>query len=368
MAELKTRIILRNDSTANWEAVKADDASILLKGEVGVEFNPDATSTGAITKFKIGDGVHRWEDLPYYEETFEKDFIFTSQFGKYAPDSTGSVTVSAKGKTMSELLTDAYSTEDTEFNTEGHKISMPSITLTAGSNQGYKAYEVGTSVTPTYSISFNAGSYPYGPATGVTVKDYSVTFNGETLTGASGSFATFNVPDNFSQSVSAYANYNAATASPNSNLGNPVDSKKIGEGKTGTKTGSTLSSYRSIFYGYVTKELADLTSADIRGLTNGGAYTAARNVEIKANGATDVKYFIVAIPSSNTRSGISKVESTAGMTVTVTDQWTKNGKTMKVADARGTVDGEDINAVDYKISYWTSASIDSATVHKVYLA
>lgn len=359
MAELRTRIVLKNDSKANWEAVKADDSSILLKGEVGVEFNPTAESNGAVTKFKIGDGVHTWEELPYYEETFENDFIFTSQFGKYEPDSTGSVTVAAKGKTMSELLIDAYSTEDTEFT-----VTNPYITLTAGSSQGYKSYEVGSTVTPTYSISFNAGTYPYGPATGVTTKAYSATFNGETLTGASGTFAETVVTDGFNQRVSAHATYNAATASPNSNLGNPVDSKKIGEGQTETKYGSYLTSYRSIFYGYVTKELADLTSADIRGLTNGGAYTAARNFDIKANGATDVKYFVVAIPKDNTRGGVNKVESTAGMTVTVTDQWTKNGKTMNVADARGGENG----LKEYYISYWTSASIDAATVHKVYLA
>lgn len=359
MAQLKTKIILRNDSSSNWDAVKADDSSILLKGEVGIEFIPGTDGADAVTKFKIGDGVSRWEDLPYYEETFESDFIFTSQFGKYTPDSTGSVTVAAKGKTMSELLVDAYSTEDTEFD-----VTMPYITLTAGSSQGYKAYEVGTTVTPTYSISFNAGKYPYGPATGVTTKAYSATFNGEILTGSTGTFAATVVPDDFNEKVSAYATYNAATASPNSNLGNPVDSKKIGEGQTETKTGTALTSYRSIFYGYVTKELEDLTSDDIRALTNGAAYNAARNFEIKANGATDVKYFIVAIPKDSTRGGINKVESTAGMTVTVTDQWAKNGKTMEVADARGGDNG----LKEYYISYWTSASIDSATVHKVYLA
>jgi hypothetical protein len=359
MASINTRIILRNDSAANWEAVKAEESSILLKGEVGIEFNPDAAGTGSVTKFKIGDGVHKWEDLPYYEETFEKDFIFTSQFGKYTPDSTGSVTVAARGKTMTELLTDAYSTEDVDFT-----VTAPSITLTAGSGQGYKAYEVGTTVTPSYSISFNAGTYPYGPETGVTTKAYSATFNGETLTGASGTFQPVVVTDGFNQRVSAYATYNEATSSPNSNLGNPVEAKKIGEGQTETKYGSYLTSYRSIFYGYVTKELSELTSADIRELTNGGVYNAARNFEVKADGATDVKYFLVAIPKESTRGGISKVESTAGMTVTVTDQWTKNGKTLEVADVRGGENG----LKEYYISYWSSASIDSATVHKVYLA
>ena len=356
--EMITRIILRNDTSDNWEAVKAEDSSILLKGEIGLEYKPNPSGEGTITKMKIGDGVRKWGELPYHEETFDQDFIFTSQFGKYTPDSTGSVTVSAKGKTMTELLTDAYSTEDTEFD-----VINPSITLTAGSSQGYKAYEVGTEVSPSYSIDFDEGSYPYGPETGVTVDNYSATFNGETLTGSSGTFKPTIVADGFSEKVTAYATYKDATTSPNSNLGNPVDSKKILAGTTPSKTGTSLTAYRSIFYGYVTKELDELTSDDIRGLTNGNAYTSARNFEIKANGATNIKYFIVAIPSDNTRNGISKVESTAGMTVDVTGQWTKNEKTMQVADARGGENG----LKDYKISYWTSATIDAATVHKVYL-
>ena len=48
--ELKTRIILRNDSTANWTA---NEATVLLKGEVGIEFNPDATTTGKKILMKI---------------------------------------------------------------------------------------------------------------------------------------------------------------------------------------------------------------------------------------------------------------------------------------------------------------------------
>ena len=52
MSELKTiksRIVLRNDSTANW---LANDTQILLKGEVGIEF----LANGKV-KMKIGDGV-----------------------------------------------------------------------------------------------------------------------------------------------------------------------------------------------------------------------------------------------------------------------------------------------------------------------
>ena len=352
-----TKIILRNDTNENWESVKDDEITVLDKGEIGLEYRTE--DDNAIIKIKIGDGIHTWGDLPYYEETFEEDFIFTSQFGKYIPDDTGSVSVPAKGKTMAQLLKDAYSTEDTDFD-----VTEPYITLSAGNSQGYKSYEVGTEVTPKYSIIFNPGSYPYGPETGVTVDEYSVTFNGETLTGSSGTFKSTIVTDGFNEKVTAFAKYNDANASPNSNLGNPVDSKKILAGNTPSKTGSALTGYRSIFYGYTTKDLDELTSDDIRGLTNGGAYSSAKNFEIKANGATDAKYFIIAIPSDNTRSGINKVDSTAGMVVNVTDQWIKNGKTIQVADARGGENG----LKDYNISYWTSATIDSGTIHKIYLA
>ena len=51
--QIKTRIVLRNDLAANWMA----NNPIMLTGELGVE-----SDTGY---FKIGDGEHNWNDLPY---------------------------------------------------------------------------------------------------------------------------------------------------------------------------------------------------------------------------------------------------------------------------------------------------------------
>ena len=70
MAELKTKIIIRNDSSDKWESVK--DTAVLLKGEIGIEFLADGK-----TKTKIGDGVKTWAELPYFggEEAFEKRVI-----------------------------------------------------------------------------------------------------------------------------------------------------------------------------------------------------------------------------------------------------------------------------------------------------
>lgn len=58
MAELKTRIVLRNDSTANW---LNNLDQVLLKGEVGIEF----LENGSV-KMKIGDGAKTWEQLDYF--------------------------------------------------------------------------------------------------------------------------------------------------------------------------------------------------------------------------------------------------------------------------------------------------------------
>lgn len=53
---LNTRIILRNDTAANWTTNKN---KVLLKGEIGLE-----TDTH---KYKIGDGSTTWENLTYYK-------------------------------------------------------------------------------------------------------------------------------------------------------------------------------------------------------------------------------------------------------------------------------------------------------------
>lgn len=54
----QTRIILRNDSMANWIA---NNSAVLLRGEVGIEFPEEGAP-----RIKIGDGSSAWSDLPYF--------------------------------------------------------------------------------------------------------------------------------------------------------------------------------------------------------------------------------------------------------------------------------------------------------------
>lgn len=69
MTEINTRIVLRNDTAANWEAVK--NTAILMEGEMGVE-----TDTGL---FKLGkkhpteDRLCTWAELDYANDIPEID-------------------------------------------------------------------------------------------------------------------------------------------------------------------------------------------------------------------------------------------------------------------------------------------------------
>lgn len=218
MAELRTKIVLRNDTSDTWETVK--DTAVLLKGEMGVEFQSD----GKI-KTKIGDGVKTWAELPYFggEEAkhfqvnsldeitdtdlavgdtavvktaiyvdaeneskskysytgyvyngtdwaamdgnynaknvyFDTDMVMTQTFGKYAVSSSvPNVTVPSDGLNLYELFMDAYSEKKNPTKT-APKVSAFSVT---GNGASDTSFEVGTTVTPQWTSTFSAGSYTY---------------------------------------------------------------------------------------------------------------------------------------------------------------------------------------------------------------
>lgn len=67
MAQLNTRIVLRNDSSVNW---LANESIVLLKGEVGIEF----LDSGKVM-MKIGDGVKTWGELSYFGGASEANVL-----------------------------------------------------------------------------------------------------------------------------------------------------------------------------------------------------------------------------------------------------------------------------------------------------
>ena len=147
------------------------------------------------------------------------------------------------------------------------------------------AVEVGTTVNPYYVASLSAGSYTYGPATGVAATSYSVTSTGrktvdgattetveDSATTSSGAFNSFIVDDDTSYKVSVSIPHNEGVPAVD-NLGDKANPEvKIPSG-TKTATSGTVSGYRAWFCGYKngTNALADataITGAQVRALGN----------------------------------------------------------------------------------------------------
>lgn len=403
MAELKTRIILRNDTTTGWEAVKADDAYKLLKGEIGIEF-----VEGGSPKMKIGDGTSTWEALPYfggtatelfettlqsgdtskeaaidrvvgdkvvengdfaivkapigngtdkYEYTafmysegawkaldgnydaenvyFSNDLTYTADIGVLTVPSSGSGTITAAGKNLKEVLAGILAQE------KNPETTQPSLSV---SLTGAGAKEVGTSVTPTYSTTFNAGSYSYGPATGVTATSYSIRdTNSSTATTASGSLTAFTVEDGTNYKVSATVNYGDGVI-PKTNIGNAYAAGQI---KAGSKeaTSSTITGYRNTFYGSITDKSGEITSAVIRGLAGKKNGSISSGNTFKAAEAVGAMRVIIALPTPRT---CTSIKDENGLNAEALSAFTKI--TVNVEGANG------YTAKDYNVYYKDNAA------------
>lgn len=403
MAELKTRIILRNDTTAGWEAVKANDTYKLLKGEIGIEF-----VEGGSPKMKIGDGKSTWEALPYfggtatelfettlqsddaskedainrvvgdkvvengdfaivkapigagtdkYEYTafmysegawkaldgnydaenvyFSNNLTYTADIGVLTVPSSGSGTITAAGKNLKEVLAGILAKE------KNPETTQPSLSVKLN-EAGAK--EVGTSITPTYSTTFNAGSYSYGPATGVTATSYSISdTNSSTATTASGSLTAFTVEDGTNYKVSATVNYGDG-AIPKTNIGNAYAAGQI---KAGSKSAnsSTITGYRNTFYGSVTDKSGEITSAVIRGLAGKKNGSISAGNTFKAAEAVGAMRVIIALPTPRT---CTSIKDENGLNAEALSAFTKI--TVSVEGANG------YTAKEYNVYYKDNAA------------
>ena len=244
-----------------------------------------------------------------------------TQVGNLTKTQNGTATFATKGKSIAEALTDIFSKR-----LQPGTPTAPAVTLTFGQA---KAYEVGTTVSPTYSASLSAGSYTYGPATGITATSWEITDTaGNTADTATGSFADVVVTDNTNYKITAKANYGEGAVAKD-NLGsdsNPV--VKIAAGSA-TKTSDAITGYRNTFYGTVT-EKAEVTSTIIRGLTksnkalaNGSSFTV--NIPV---GAVRV---IFAYPA--TLQDVSSVKDVNGLNAEIKSAFTKSALTVAGAGA-----------------------------------
>lgn len=291
----------------------------------------------------VYDGAWKAMDGNYNAENvyFANDLTYTAPIGVLTVPSSGSGTIASSGKNVKDVLASILAKEKNPDTTQ------PSASM---NSDNIKAYEAGTNIPIKYSISTNPGSYTYGPDTGVTFSGYKATFNGETLTTASGTFTSVQVTDTTNLSITGSVDYSEGKI-PVTNLGNNYTSGQI---KAGTKTLSkgTLTGYRNWFYGYkaggATIDVSALDSAKIRTLT-------AQNGSFPGTLSTNkMQQMFFAIPKGR-KTEVSVANNVNGAPCTVT----------KVTDVM--VEGANhFDAVAYDVWYVNNAAADGgANTYKI---
>lgn len=211
----------------------------------------------------------------------------TYAFGKYSVPSSGSYELSCKGKSVADVLNDAFA------KTQSGTKSVPTFTYELG---GYTANkEVGETYTiPAATLKMTSvGSYQYGPATGITVPTGSATVKSpefdaktntaamslnSTLATAAGS-ASYSYTDTAAKyTYTASASYTEG-AIPKNNVGGDDPGNKIQAGTWTKNLTATFTGYRKGFYGYrlASEDRLDfdkMTSNDIRNNIHATAWNA----------------------------------------------------------------------------------------------
>lgn len=245
-----------------------------------------------------------------------------TQVGNLTKTQNGTATFATKGKSIAAALTDIFSKR-----LQPGTPTAPAVTLTFGQA---KAYEVGTAVSPSYSATLSAGSYTYGPATGITATSWEITDTaGNTATTASGSFADVIVADDTNYKITAKANYGEGAVAKD-NLGSdssPV--VKIAAGSA-TKTSGAITGYRNTFYGTVT-EKAEVTSTIIRGLSGKSGAAWANGKSFTVNIPVGAVRVIFAYPAA--LQDVSSVKDVNGLNAEIKSAFTKSSVTVAGAGA-----------------------------------
>ena len=276
---------------------------------------------------------------------FANDLTYTAAIGVLTVPSSGSGTIAASGKNVKDVLASILAKEKNPTATQ------PAVTISCGE---IGAYEAGTKVTPSYTASLSAGSYTYGPATGITATSWSVTDGAATLDTASGVFAELTVGDTTGYAITATAAHGEGSV-PVTNLGNEYPAGKIAAGSKSKTTGK-ITGYRNSFYGTLTAKDGTVDSALIRGLSgkSGRALAAGNSFNITIPvGAIRV---VFAYPA--TLRDVSSVQDVNGMNAEIKTAFTKS--VVSVEGANG------YQAIDYKVYVMDMANAnDTANTYKV---
>lgn len=373
-------------------ADETDDIAA-IEAQVAAESAEKQNGDVAIVKAKISEGKYSYtsyvydaaldvegEDSTHGWSAMDGNYSASNVFlkkgitlsGDYGQDSRKDKITSIGNYRIGDTIAAGTSLESVFMNMLSKRL-QPSATPTApaasislyidGSTKKVAAgaVEVGTTINPYYSASLSAGSYTYGPATGVAATSYSVTSTGrktvdgatadtaeDSATASSGAFDSFIVDDDTNYKVSVSIPHNEGVPAVD-NLGDPANPEvKIAAG-TKTATSGAVSGYRAWFCGYKngTNALADptaITSEQVRALGNAanGSWKSSMDV-------SQMKQMFFAAPAGK---GYKPVIKDASTTAPQTVQ----------GPITVSVEGKDgFTAIDYDVWYVANASAASGS-------
>lgn len=342
-AEDKVSVLLPDGNETDTEML----ATVInpAQGDMAIVERAVATNANSYTAY-VYDGK-KWcaMDGNYNAENvyFSDDLTYTAAIG-VLPKPSGSAKLAAKGKNIKQVLASVLAKEENPYKTN------PAVSFT--SQDGFGTYEIGMKKNLSYTASLSAGSYTYGPKTGIAAQSWSVSCTGiaDAKTSATGVFENV-VAEATPKTITATATYNEG-AVPKTNLGNDYPAGKIAAGSA-SKTSDKFVGVRYMFWGPVTTNI-ELNSANIRALAK---KKAVGNGALDTFGAgAGAKKVIVAVPADKK---ITKVIMPSALNADVTALFVKQSTTVSVEGANG------YTGAAYNVYVYQPASIDAGETYTV---
>ena len=273
-----------------------------------------------------------------------------TQVGNLTKGQTATATFATKGLSVADALTQIFSKRLQPSITANPSVGTVTISQTGAVEAGTEIESVTIS-----AATFSAGSYTYGPATGVTVSSWEtvrksnnadVALSDVANGGATTDAGPFTIGDQTGDYSELYyrvtANYGDGVLA-NDNLGDPCTNDTKISGSSTYKDSGKITSFRKYFYGATVARPTEINSAYIRdNLTNSdGACSNGKTFDISVpEGATTV---VIAYPASF--QDLTSVVDTGAMNDNIVGLFAK--KTIKVNGANG------YTGIDYKVYSYT---------------
>lgn len=289
-------------------------------------------------EWKAMDGNYRADNV-----YFDDDITYTVAIGTLSKPS-GSAKFAAKGKSVEYVLSKLMAQEADPSKTN------PSVSFS--SQGGFGTFEIGTKKNLTYTAALSAGSYTYGPATGITAQSWNVKCTGidEAKITATGTFENV-IAEATPKKITATATYGEGSI-PVTNLGNPYPTGKITAGSA-SKDSDSLVGVRHMFYGVVKSADFELNSANIRSLKHETAAKKTIGTFTAGEGAVKV---IVACPAGH---NVTTVTLPSAMGADATADFVKQAGTVAVEGAEG------YTSAPYTVWVFEPASIPSTQSYSI---